>query len=254
MKSFIISGLMATAALSIGVPNGLDHFDCGAPKPSLQLLDTHKAMSKMEAIAHPILAKANIVVNVYVHIVAASRSVSDGYVSDATIADQIKVLNDNYAPSGISFVFKTTDRTINPDWSNDPETYEYDMKSSLRKGTYKDLNLYYTKSIGKYLGYCHFPTNASDGDEDFEIDGCTIVASSMPGNAGQYGLGKTTTHEVGHWFGLLHTFQGGCNGGDSVADTPAQASASRGCPTGRDSCPNDPGLDPIHNYMDYSSE
>lgn len=52
----------------------------------------------------------------------------------------------------------------------------------------------------------------------------------------------------------MHTFQGGCSGsGDSIGDTPAQASASTGCPEGRDSCAGG-GLDPIHNYMDYSFE
>jgi hypothetical protein len=57
-------------------------------------------------------------------------------------------------------------------------------------------------------------------------------------------------------FGLLHTFQGNsCSGsGDSIADTPQQISATSGCPIGRDSCPSVAGLDPIHNYMDYSYE
>ncbi|CZT44468.1 related to Extracellular metalloprotease VDBG_01143 [Rhynchosporium secalis] len=205
------------------------------------------------SLVSDVSALATTTVNVYFHVVSKSNAVSGGYVSASQITQQLAVLNSNYAASGFAFVSKGVDYTINTSWASDGN--EIAMKKALRKGTYKDLNIYYQYAIGGNLGYCYFPTTAAAGSNDFYLDGCSILYSTAPGGPlANYNLGKTATHEVGHWMGLFHTFQGSsCSGsGDSISDTPQQLSPSSGCPTGRDSCPNAAGLDPIHNYMDYS--
>jgi hypothetical protein len=113
----------------------------------------------------------------------------------------------------------------------------------------------YSTSGGGYLGWAYYPDIVTKPGQVYQ-DGIVINWESVPGASttweGRYDLGKTLTHEAGHWLDLAHTFDGGCNAkGDFVDDTPAQKVPTSGCPAGKDTC-KAPGLDPIHNYMDYS--
>ncbi|KAL6871360.1 Metalloprotease [Trichoderma novae-zelandiae] len=191
-------------------------------------------------------------VDVYIHIVASSEDDTEGNISDDVVHKQLQVLSADYAPAGIFFSLKSTDRTINAAWANNTDLHG--MWSKLRNGNYGDLNLYFVPTL-PYYGFCSMPATDEDLVNGIWQDGCTIRSDTVPGGgAVNYNLGKTVTHEVGHWFGLWHTFEGGCDGdGDFVNDTPAQAAASEGCPPeGQDTCPDQPGLDAIHNFMDYS--
>ncbi|MFO0593529.1 MAG: zinc metalloprotease [Polyangiaceae bacterium] len=194
---------------------------------------------------------------VYFHVINQGSGIANGDVPDSQIADQIAVLNAAYAPWGWQFQLVATDRTTNATWFNGCYTSstETQIKNALRQGTADDLNLYTCNPSGGILGWATFPSSYNSSPK---MDGVMMLYSSVPGGtAAPYNLGDTATHEIGHWMGLYHTFQGGCtNTGDSVSDTPAEKSAAFGCPAGRDTCTGTKyaGADPIYNFMDYTDD
>ncbi|MBA3334342.1 MAG: zinc metalloprotease [Acidobacteria bacterium] len=188
------------------------------------------------------------VINVYFHVVYSGTK---GNISDAMIADQMTILNQAFATWGYSFNRISTDRTNNTTWYNGCYgSAERKMKSALHQGTADDLNIYTCNPSNGILGYATFPSSYTRSPS---LDGVVLLDQSLPGGtAAPYNEGDTGTHEVGHWMGLYHTFQGGCTGsGDYVSDTPFEASAAYGCPQGRDTCTTT-GFDPIENFMDYT--
>ncbi|KAH8592158.1 extracellular metalloprotease [Bisporella sp. PMI_857] len=259
----LASGLALCLPSAFAHPSTADRatggkFGCGV-QPTEQFITASRNLAAKEAKSpFHTLGKAysnasTITIDTYFHVVARSKSLSGGYVPPEQLESQLAVLNDNFAPYGFEFNLVSTDYTINRRWASDGN--ELAMKKALRKGDYKSLNIYFLYNLDDAFGYCYFPTTVEEESDEFYIDGCSILYTTVPGgSATNYNEGKTVTHEVGHWFGLLHTFgSDSCEGsGDEIADTPQQFSASQGCPVGRDSCTELEGLDPIHNYMDYS--
>ena len=186
-----------------------------------------------------------------------------GNVTDEDVETQIRIMNLGYAgfyggyDQGFRFKLVGITRTDNAEWFYAGPTTpgEREMKKTLRRGDMGTLN-YYSTTAGPYLGWAYLP---GLNDAQAYLDGLVVDWESMYKTStryeNRYDLGFTAVHEVGHWFGLEHTFYGGCNAnGDYVDDTPAQKLPTSGCPADgtQDSCTRDPGFDPIHNFMDYS--
>jgi hypothetical protein len=196
----------------------------------------------------------------YVHVLTDGKV---GALSDATIRKQMDVLNLSFggfyggANSGFSFELKGITRTNNADWfTMNDFADEIEAKTALRRGGPDALNLYTGTAAGN-LGFAYYPSILKyNGGKYAALDGVVVHYGSVPGGfIDNFNLGFTATHEVGHWLGLAHTFDKGCFGdGDRVDDTPAMSVPTSGCPVGKDTCVKEAGLDPIHNYMDYSDD
>ncbi|HLT30249.1 MAG TPA: zinc metalloprotease [Myxococcaceae bacterium] len=243
-------------------PHGHDHFEaghvadrgCATPhgtglSPELQ--------SKVEAAIAERLAKGRGVdaggepqeIEVFFHVINQGEGIENGDVPREMIDAQIQVLNDAYKNAGFTFVLREVTRTTNSSWygAGHGSFAERQMKTELHRGDASDLNIYTLNPGNDLLGWATFPWNQESAPK---MDGVVLLASSLPGGAAApYNEGDTGTHEVGHWLGLYHTFQ---KPSDLVDDTPAHEVNSGRPPLGTDTLPDEPGVDPVHNYMNYT--
>ena len=210
-----------------------------------------------------------------VHVIT-NGSGSQGNLSDGQVESGIRILNEdmnalfdtpgsNGTEARIEFHLAEVDasgnptngitRSANDSWFNDSGNYW----NSLAWDTNRYCNIY-TNTASGALGYVSgFPAESGQvGSADDRI----VILWSTYGEDGPYGppydMGRTLTHEVGHYLGLFHTFQGGCgssacySSGDLICDTNSESGPNFSCAGGNPSTCG--STDPIDNYMDYSDD
>ncbi|OBX23655.1 MULTISPECIES: T9SS-dependent choice-of-anchor J family protein [Bizionia] len=140
------------------------------------------------------------------------------------------------------------------------------LNTTIKPATIWDRSMYaniWTANLGGgLLGYAQFPSNSTLPGMDPNggsplTDGVVILSGSVgsvanPGTAAPYNLGRTLTHEMGHWIGLRHIWGDSNCGNDFCADTPQSASSNGGCPANQTTC--DGNRDMVENYMDYTND
>ncbi len=251
----------------------MDQIEQKDPKQAERLRAIEKFTQKyIEDVEQGRASSAVITIPIVFHVVYRTSTEN---ISDAQIMSQLQVLNDDFrrlnsdadntwsqaVDTEIQFCLATIDPDGNPTTGitrtqtsvNGFGTND-SVKSSSSGG--KDawpssdyLNFWVCNIGGGILGYAQFPggNSATDGVVNgYQYTG-TIGTATSP-----FDLGRTATHEVGHWLNLRHIWgDGNCNADDFVSDTPASDGANYGCATGHVSCSS---TDMVQNYMDYSDD
>jgi len=234
--------------------------------------------------------QSTLKIPVVVHIMHAPGEAvgTQSNISEAQILSQIVVLNEDFRkivgsrgfnsdPAGadaeIEFCLATRDPSGNPtsginrvsyvNSNNHNFGFDQSMKALSIWPTNRYLNIWVVKNMSGILGYAYLPEDMATDPQRAQIDGvvvgCRFFGSRDKQLAGQsfnldntFGLGRTTTHEVGHYLNLLHTWgDGGCEADDEVFDTPNCSGQYFGCGTAPVQCGN---TRMIANYMDYSDD
>lgn len=227
---------------------------CGCPRPSYVKVRQLDAKMNEFRSANAAFRSAPGVIHIpvqFTHITDGSA----GTINAQQRKDQVDVLNDAYGKHNFKFTYDEANVKVidNADWfrMGHGSAAERAAKTTHQVNPETTLN-FYTTNGGGLLGWATFPW---DLEGDPKLDGVVLVYTSLPQvGSPPYNLGQTATHEVGHWLGLFHTFQGGCSAtGDHVGDTVPHGGPNYGKPTvgqRHNACnPNDEA--PVQNYMNY---
>src|SRR5262249_49280732 len=192
---------------------------CATPEP------TAEERAKLATLQHSLVrspaASVGGTIQIALHVI---HDGSQGNVPDEQIEEQIRELNHNFLGTGYRFSLASAERTEDArGFRLLPGTGdEKHMKQALAIDPAHRLNVYTCLPGHDLLGWAYFPFSFP---EDHFMHGVVIHYGSLPGGFEvPYDLGRTLTHEAGHYLGLFHTFQGGCTEpGDYLPDPPAAA-------------------------------
>jgi hypothetical protein len=220
-----------------------------------------------------------ITIPVVVHIIYSSSAQN---ISDAQIVSQIAVLNRDYgkhnadtsaipyyysalaADCGFQFALATLDTNGNNTTGivrRHTNVQAFDINDYIKSTSEggddawdrdRYLNIWVGNLTGGVLGYSSVVGGAA------ATDGVVVLytAFGTTGTAGApFNLGRTATHEIGHWLNLIHTWGDAFCGDDEVSDTPPQQQATTGDPSGDIiSCNNAPYGNLYMDYMDFTDD
>jgi len=227
---------------------------CGTKEPTPeQMMRSSEIKKKWEARLPDgtsfSVRKGKISIPVYFHVIELDDRT--GGVTDYNIKEQVKIMNKKM--KHFQFDLKNVTRTQNSYLCrNENSDTAAKMVESLREGGFDTLNIFVARPPN-YWGWALTPSSW-ENPGNLSHDYVLLHAESFPRDSYyDWVKGYTALHETGHWLGLWHTFQGGCDG-NGILDIPAERDSAEGCPRGRDTCPDNPGDDPIDNFMDYSSD
>ncbi len=247
------------------VPEWRQHVDTkSVSQADLDALPVEETRKRV--VTREVAPKLSRVVRIptYVHVIKGTHRGERVPAGPKRVRKVISILNNGMrgnqsqysALSRYQFVLKKIDYRKRDGWHhaffNGPRDKR--MKRALHRGNKRTLNLYINGGGPRnqpVLGWSRFPWQYRGTPN---LDGVSVNFAALPGGkATNYNRGDTVVHEVGHWLGLFHTFEGGCRGdGDVVPDTPPEAEPSYECETTRDTCRADTKKDPVRNFMDYS--
>ncbi len=298
MKKIVLTAVIAAMAhLSVN-SQALQHCGTNDHQKLIEAADPSitKAREKLERFTQNYSASTSvnrtgqvlITIPVVFHILYNNAAQN---ISTARIMDQLNVLNNDYAKlnadtgvtplafrpiaanTQIQFCLAQQDPNGQPTTgilripisTGNPSTFPSNLSAPWSRNSY--LNIY-VGNFGGILGVAQLPGGPANTDYVNALY-TTVGGPNNPGTEPAYDLGRTLTHEIGHWLNLYHTFDGGCQGGnanncsssgDNVCDTPPTSGSNFNCPGTQNTCTETSPFPPPYtsdqndmtvNYMDY---